>query len=345
MVALKPSEVERFLEKPAGRAGIVLVYGPDDGLVAERAEKLVRSAGGRGDDPFSFVRLDGATVADDPARLIDEATTVSLFGSRRIVWVRDAGARNILPAIAPLLEPPDTDALVIVEAGDLKKGTPLRKRIEDHPTAIAIACYSDGVAEISRLIDAELGPSGLTIDRDARELLESLLGGDRLASRGEIRKLCLYAQGSGRIALGDVTAIVGDASAFALDELVDATAGGDVAEADHLIARLVASGTPATVAGTVLMRHFQMLERARAEVRPGHGPAEVVAAMRPPVFFRRRETIARQLSTWSAERLARALALLDEAMLRSRRIQPLADAVITDAILTLARVARSARRR
>ncbi len=345
MVALKPTEIDRFIDRPIERGAVVLVFGPDDGLVAERAEKIIRTAGGRRDDPFSFVRLDGAAIADDPARLIDEAGTVSLFGSRRIVWVRDAGGRNLLPAVAPLLDPPIADALVVIEAGDLKKGTPLRKKVEDHPSGIAIACYADGAADISRLIDTELGPAKLSIDREARELLESLLGGDRLASRGEIRKLCLYAQGSGRITLDDVTAIVGDASTFALDELVDATAGGDLATADELIGKLVASGTPASVAGTVLLRHFQMLERARAAVRPGHGAAEVVAAMRPPVFFRRRETITRQLSIWTPERLARALALLDEAMYRSRRIQPLADAAITDAVLTLARVARAARRR
>jgi DNA polymerase-3 subunit delta len=345
MVALKPSEVEGFLRRPLERSFLVLVYGPDDGLVAERARRIVETAGGRAADPFSFVRLDGAAVADDPARLIDEATTVSLFGDRRIVWVRDGGNRNLLPAVQPLLDAPPTDALVVIEAGDLKKGTGLRKKIEDHPAAVAIACWSDGAADLARLIDEETTASQLTIDRDARELLESLLGADRLASRGEIRKLCLYAQGRGRITLADVTAIVGDASAFALDELIDATAGGDVAGAESRLRRLIAGGTPASVAGTALIRHFQLLERARAEVRPGRGAAEVVAALQPPVFFRRREAITRQITAWSPERLARALALLDEAMVRSRRLTTLADEVLDDAVLTLARVGRSARRR
>ena len=342
MTVLKPSEIDGFVRRPPERVALVLVYGPDDGLVAERSAALVKAASGGADDPFSLVRLEGADVAADPARLLDEAGTVSLFGSRRVVWVRDCGARNLLPAVQPLLDAPPPGSLVVLEAGDLKKGTGLRKKVEDHPLAVAIACWADSAEDIARLVDRELKEAGLAIDRDAREALEAHLGGDRLASRGEIRKLCLYAHGRERITLADVSAIVGDASAFAMDELVDAVAGGDLAGADRTLTRLGASGTPASVAGTVLIRHFQLLERIRAQVGAGRGASEVVAALQPPLFFRRRGEVTRQVGLWTAPRLARALALLDEAMLRSRQMPHLADAVLADAVLTLARAARSA---
>ena len=133
MATLKPSEIDAFLRRPPDRVGLVLVFGQDDGLVAERATALVRAASGNVDDPFSLVRLDGAEIASDPARLADEAGTVSLFGSKRVVWVRDCGARNVLPAVLPLLDHPAGGSLVVIEAGDLKKGTRLRKKVEEHP--------------------------------------------------------------------------------------------------------------------------------------------------------------------------------------------------------------------
>ena len=42
MVALKVSEIENFLARPT--RPIVLIYGPDAGLVRERAEALVRKS-------------------------------------------------------------------------------------------------------------------------------------------------------------------------------------------------------------------------------------------------------------------------------------------------------------
>lgn len=345
MVALKPSEVESFVRRPSERVPLVLVHGPDDGLVAERAGAIVKAAAGRADDPFSLVRLDGGDVAADPARLIDEATTVSLFGARRVVWVRDCGTRNILPAVQPLLDRPDTGSLVVLEAGDLKKGTGLRKKVEDHPTAVAIACWADTAQDIARLVDQELKEAKLAIDPDAREALEAHLGADRLASRGELRKLCLYAHGQPRITLADVAAIVGDASAFAMDELIDAVAGGDAVAADATLRKLEAAGIHPSVAGTMLIRHFQLLERARADIGPGRSAAEVVERLQPPIFFRRRPVIARQLGLWPADRLARALDHLD-AMMRDTRQKPhLAEAIVSEATLKLARAAAVAGRR
>lgn len=345
MTILKAGEIEGFLRKPGERVSVVLVYGTDDGLVTERSAAIVKAASGGGDDPFSLVRLEGAELVSDPARLVDEARTVSLFGSRRVVWVRDCGARNLLPAVQPLLDEPASGSLVVLEAGDLKKTAPLRKKIEDHAATAVIPCYADTAQDIARLVDKELAEAGLGIDRDARQALEAHLGGDRMASRGELRKLCLYVHGKKTIELADVVAIVGDASALAMDELIDAVAGGDPASADRLLGRLEASGTPASVAVTMLQRHFQLLERLRAEVTAGRNAADVVAGVQPPIFFRRRPAITRQVTLWTPERLRRALDILDEALWRSRRTQPLADAVVSDAALTLARAARAADRR
>lgn len=345
MAVLKSGEIDAFLAKPSDRVTVVLVYGPDDGLVTERATRLVKTAAPGGDDPFSLVRLDGADLVSDPARLVDEARTVSLFGNRRVVWVRDCGARNLLPAVQPLLDAPAAGSLVVLEAGDLKKTAPLRKRIEDHATALALPCYADGAQDVARLVDAEIRDARLAIDADAREALEALLGGDRMASRGELRKLCLYVHGTGRVTLADVRAIVGDASALAMDELVDAVAGGDPVAADRLLGRLEASGTPASVAGTMLQRHFQLLERLRADVGAGRKPADVVAAVQPPIFFRRRAEITRQVTLWTPDRLRRAARLIDDALLRSRRLPLLGSSLLSDAALTLARAARAADRR
>src|SRR3954470_24127354 len=80
MVALKGSEVESFVARPDPARALVLVFGPDAGLVSERVDAIVRASVDDPNDPFALVRLDGDTLAADPARLADEALTVPLFG-------------------------------------------------------------------------------------------------------------------------------------------------------------------------------------------------------------------------------------------------------------------------
>src|SRR3954469_23175293 len=117
MVALKSSEIELFVARPDPARAVVLVFGPDAGLVSERVDAIVRASVDDPSDPFSLVRLDGDAVASDPARLVDEATTVPLFGGGGGGPVR-AGSRNIVPAVEAVLAAPLQDCRVVIEAGD-----------------------------------------------------------------------------------------------------------------------------------------------------------------------------------------------------------------------------------
>ena len=96
MVALRGKEIDAFLARPDPGRPLILLYGPDAGLVRERADALLASAVDDPNDPFSLVRLDGDELSAEPSRLVDEALTMPLFGGRRAVWVK-AGSRGTSP--------------------------------------------------------------------------------------------------------------------------------------------------------------------------------------------------------------------------------------------------------
>src|SRR3712207_6540145 len=98
MVAVKAGDVEGRLRRPDPRTPLLLVYGPDGGLVHERARLAAESAVDDPSDPFQLIRIDGDLVAADPGRLADEAGTTGLFGSRRALWVKPT-SRNLAPAV------------------------------------------------------------------------------------------------------------------------------------------------------------------------------------------------------------------------------------------------------
>src|SRR5499427_10751821 len=227
MVALKGFEIDKFLARP--HQPVVLVFGPDAGLVRERAETLVRISVDDPKDPFQLARLDGDELASEPTRLVEEANTIPLFGGRRAIWIK-AGGRNFAPALEALVAAPPPDCRVVIEAGDLKRSAPLRAICERAKQAAALPCYLDAEKDLLRLIDDELREFELAISPDARAALIPLLGGDRLASRHEIRKLALFARGKARVELDDVVAVVADASTLGLDDLVDAAFAGRTAE-------------------------------------------------------------------------------------------------------------------
>jgi DNA polymerase-3 subunit delta len=71
MVAVKNADVDRFIARPDQARPVVLVYGPDAGLVRERAETLVAGAVEDVRDPFALARIEGDALADEPERLVE----------------------------------------------------------------------------------------------------------------------------------------------------------------------------------------------------------------------------------------------------------------------------------
>lgn len=336
MVAIKRADSDAFVARPPAAQPIVLLYGPDSGLVRERAERIIQASVSDPNDPFALVRLEGDDLSSNPARLLDEAQTVPLFGGKRAIWIK-SGNRNFAPAVEMVLASPPIDCRVVIEAGDLRKTSPLRTICEKSKAAAAIGCYPDDERDLARLIDDEMRAAKLTIAPDARATLISLLGSDRQSSRSEIRKLALFATGKERVEVDDVLAVVADASALALDAVVDAAFAGRTADAEMQYAKALDAGTSSgTVVGAAL-RHVGQLHKARLAVEAGDRIDQALYAFVPPVHFKRKTLVESALSAWTSARLETAMTLLAEALLNMRRTPALADAIGHRVMLDVAR--------
>src|SRR5258707_8015518 len=191
------------------------------------------------------------------------------------------------------------------------------------------------------LIERALKEAGVTIDPDGGEELVGLHGADRLASRAELDKLALYAQGEGRIGLEDVRAIIADASALVLDDAVDAAAAGEREAALAALRKARAAGVSASVVLGAAIRHVVNLHRLRLSLDRGGRPTEIIDNARPKIFFRRKPAFERALARFDAATLEGTIVSLSLANLEARRNFVLADAIAERAILNLARGARS----
>ncbi len=333
MTAVKPNDADAFVARPDPKRPVVLVFGPDSGLVSERATALVRAAVDDVNDPFALARLDGEDLSAEPSRLVEEAQTIPLFGGKRAVWVK-AGSRNIAAAVEPLLALPALECRVVIEAGDLRRNAPLRALIEKAKNAAALPCYADDEKDRARLIDAEMRDAGLKLSPDARAMLIPLLGGDRAASRSEITKLALYAMGHDQVGVDDVAAVVSDASALALDDIADAAFAGRPAELERELRKARVAGTSAGSILYAAQRQVAQLHKWRMAIESGSGFS--IDAVQPPINFRRKDAVAAALKLWTAARLLTAMAELAEAVLQSRRNADLAHTIAERALLAIA---------
>lgn len=336
MAEIKSHEFDGFLQKSARLYRIYLIYGPDRGLVSERAGMIAGKTGIDQNDPFSVTKLDVGDLQKEPGRLVDEAQSIGLFGGEKLIWVRGAANEKYLVDAVAFLSGASLDAAsIIVEAGDLKKGSALRKTVEAARTAVAIPCYADDGRALNALIDNELSAEGLGITPAARQALVALIGGDRIASRNEIRKLALYCRGMETVDDHHVTEIIGDASAISVDDAVDAILSGNSTNFLHAMQKITSSKTSVFLVLQACLRQFQLLDTMRAEMDEKRvPPAQIMQTQGRHLHFRRRPIIEQALKSWSADAITRETKRLQAAILQTRQRQILEDSIAMQTLLS-----------
>jgi DNA polymerase-3 subunit delta len=341
-VKLATARVEAFLRHPDPGTRAVLLYGPDAGLIRERAETVARTVCPDLRDPFRVADLAAASLAADPARLADEAAQISLMGGRRVIRVREAGD-GLGPLFARFLADSVGDTLVVAEAGDLPGRSALRRVFDDSPAAAAIGCYPDSARDLALVIRDACAAHRIGISRDAADFLVGHLGGDRLLTRAELEKLTLYAGDGGRIELDDARAVVADSAALSLDDALLAAAEGDAASLDRALARVFQEGESPVSVVRALLRHLQRLHLLAARIAAGASAEQAIRAARPPIFFKQQDSYRRQLARWSEARLRRALDRVADAEFRMKLTGLPAETICREAMFTTAREAINTR--
>lgn len=329
-----------FLKAPDAGIRAALIYGPDHGLVRERADILARAICPDLHDAFRVTEMDASSLSGDAARLRDEAASMSLVGGRRLVRIRgaDDGAGTVFDKF--FKDAPPGDAFLVVEAGDLGARSSLRRAFEGAKAGAAIACYLDGPREIGELAREMLGARKIKITSGAMQYITAHLGGDRQVSRRELEKLALFAGDGGTISEDEAIAAIGDSAELSIDDVVFAAADGDAAQLERCLNRAFGEGAQPVTLLRAELRHFQRLHLAGSRLQAGVGEEEALR-LRPPLFFKLADRFKRQLRLWPPIRAAAVLRGLNDAEAQAKTTGLPAETICRAALLTIARSAKS----
>lgn len=350
MTALKGRDVAAFLSAPDPQIVCALIYGPEQGLVHERAFELAKTVAEDLDDPWRVANLSDQDAAD-AAKLTDEAAAQSFLGGRRVVRVRSSSA-GVASAVGTLLKTAEAGSLdgaglVIIEAGDLKKSSALRKACEGSRSAVAIACYPEGLRDTKAAIRRQCADEGLTLTDDAADLLTMALGEDRGLLRQEVEKLILFAgpravrgEAPGQITAEDVQACLADApqdDSFAVASLA---LSGNPRGLSLALSEAEAAGTNVITLLRLAQNRILRLMPAAQAMAQGEGPGAAIKKIKPPVFFKEQAAVEEQLRKWPAAKLERAAAAIYEAEAQCKKTGAPAQAIAENILMRLAMSAR-----
>lgn len=302
---MKTSEAQAraALDRPSPDIRLYLLYGPDEAGAMALADRLARAMGPEAER----VDLETSILKSDPARLADEAASLSLFGAVRHIRATGVGDESVTAATT-LLEADRAGNPAVLIAPTLKATSALVKLALASPRAMACACYVPTGRDAEAMVTNLAREHGLRTAGNVARRLSQASGGDRAVIAREIEKLALYLDAAPDrpqtledAALDAVGADLGEAE---MGRAVAALVAGRADELGDELSRLGEAGVSPIVWLRQLARRLSSLAEMRADLDGGDDVGAVMKRHR--VFFREEAATKHALSRWSPAMLATA---------------------------------------
>ena len=304
MSLLKGNSVDRHLARPDANILGSLFFGPEAGLVAERAAALTHYYAAKN---YQITRISEEKYKSDGLHLEALLNADSLFADNDFYLLEDGG-----PDLLSHLKEMDIDKLLglphrfAILAGDLKGTSGLRKFFEASSHLAAIACYLDTHGDIIKLVQDTLQSQSINISHENASYVASLLGNNRLLNRSELEKLSLYCLEMGEVSREAIDEVLDDNGVSKIDALIDACFNGQPTVLAAEMQRFFNGGLAEEMLFASLTRHVEGLYAANILQQSGQSAELSLNRGFGYIHFSRKTDLQRQLSRWSLSKLEHA---------------------------------------
>jgi DNA polymerase-3 subunit delta len=269
------------------------------------------------------------------AAALDDARALSLFASRRVIWLAgaeaavpratraasdaDTGEESGVTGLAAYLREPTPDVVLVVDCARFEFDGEDKARIErveafyaGIPAKVEFRPYAP---EAARFLAQKLAKeAGIQLGLAELALLLEATGGDASRIAVEIEKLRLFAGTARKITAEDIAALVPDAQSSTIFVLVAALGRGDRARALEILDTLSRSGEYMPLALTFLATQFRTALAAREAGVRGAGQIQAhFNKLGARMWPERARQIEQTMEAFSKERLQQAVEKVFEA--------------------------------
>jgi len=205
----------------------------------------------------------------DWQRLMDEAASMSLFATRRIVELRLPTAkpgRQGSQMLKEYLSRPPEDTVLLINAGKVDgnaKKSAWYKAVEQG--GLVVQCWPVPIEKLSAWLKQRFKMRNMDAEQEVLSYVSQHVEGNLLAADQEIEKLFLLL-GPGKINYADVAEAVTSQSRYSVFELADMLLTGNTTRVIKILMGLKAEGIVPVVVNWAIAKDVRLLSQAAADV-------------------------------------------------------------------------------
>ena len=287
---IKAFEIDK---KNISKFKVFIVYGENEGLKKEIISKIKRDHGGK------EIKYDEDLILKNTTEFYSQIKNNSLFEEKKI-FLLERCTDKISEIVMEICED-ITEDLIIVNCGILEKKSKLRKIIEDSQNAVIIPTYKDNSQSLANIAKALFNEKKINISHETLNLLVSRCNGDRGYLKHELEKISNYLSDKKNISLKEITTLTNLFENYSASELVDASLSKNMKKTCEILDENNYSNEDIFLILRVFLQKTKKLLNLIENLNIGKNVEKAISEYRPPIFWKDKPIIERQLQIWSFE--------------------------------------------
>jgi len=321
---IKSFEIKKNLKK---NVNIYLFYGPNNGLIEDLINEDLKPIFSK--NLYSYEETE---ILSDIDNFKEKIFNKSFFETDKLIIVNRV-TDKLLNLIKEISEVEIDDLKIIIKAGNLDKKSKLRNLFEKNYNLIIIPCYEDTLQSLLFVAQKILAKNKIKISTQNINYIVEKSKGNRTNLKNDLEKIIQYSKPNIPIEFDHILKLTTSSTDYDISELTDQCLAKNMKKT----LRILNENNSSSEYNILILKSFlyklKRLKKLKEELNGEKNPDQVVTSYKPPIFWKDKEIVKKQLKIWSLNKINFLIKKVNNLELQTKKDPKISDYLVNNLII------------
>ena len=299
------------------KCNFFLLYGENQGLKKD-IRKFIKTAIEEKNNDVEILSLYEDEIINNEENFYNSVYTDSLFKNKKIITIHQSSDK-IIKKISDIYEKYPENVFLIIFSEILEKKSKLRNFFETTKKAVCIPCYLDSEKDLRIIAQLEFKKNNIMVSQEIINLLIEKSNSDRNNLRNEIEKIHSYSLNKKKLEINDIKSLINFSGDYKSDIFINECLCGNINQYKKIISELYDNTVNQIFLLRILSNKIQRLLKIKTEENKLINIDNLINNAKPPIFWKEKPIIKKQLSVWSLNDLKKIIGKINDTELLCKK--------------------------
>ena len=266
----------------------------------------------------NLYNYDESEIINNRDNFFNQILNNSFFENEKIIIISRISEKS-KKIVEEIQEKKVNDIIFIFKSGILEKKSKLRKFFEEDKNSICIAFYPDTSITLNKIANEFFKKNNIMISQSNINLIIQKSNADRENLNNELKKIESFSLSSKKISTENIIKLVNLNENHSIFDLVD----NCLLKNQKKVINIINENNFSVEDNIIILRTFlnksKRLLNLSIEYEKNNNINETIANAKPPIFWKEKEIVKKQITTWGSDKIKKLIIKINEIELQIKR--------------------------